>query len=215
MAQFRLFPSFERLFAREAGDSVPPYLALLNLFNAAESRTAIEHVRASGRKSGDRLDAELHALLANVNWRPQLVGAVALLVVEASRQRLDLLWGALDRPSWVAPQLAAVASLTDPEFDLRTRERIERRCALDGAGMREMDGLLRHTARGPESVVGRSKKLLSALMRLCEARPHTAVWLAAYAATEDLAAMVASDVDRGGEIATRWLSQIEELLRDR
>lgn len=215
MEQFARFPSFEPMFTRSRSDSAPAYLCLLNLFGASESRAAIEQVRTSGQRSGSCLDAELGALLSDHNWRPQLVGAVALLVFGKNRVRLEALWAALDRPCWVSPQLAAVASLTDPDFDPRARERIDRRCALDIAAVSQMGWPSRHSALGPESFAGHSKKLLSALMRLCEPRPGASVWLTAYDAAHDIKEMIATDFDRGGDIATGWSNQITALLSER
>jgi hypothetical protein len=45
---------------------------LLNI--APESAQAITAIREAGRRSGAGLDAELAALFAELNWRPQLVG---------------------------------------------------------------------------------------------------------------------------------------------
>ncbi len=208
MEQLARFPSFEPMFTASRSDSPPAYLCLLNLFYASESRAAIEQLRTSGQRSGSCLDAELAALLSDHSWKPQLVGAVALLVFGKNRVRLEALWAALDRPCWVSPQLAAVASLTDPDFDSRARERIDRRCAVDIAAVSQLGW-------PPESFAAYSKKLLSALMRLCESRPGASAWLPTYAAAHDIKKMIATDFDCGGDLATGWTNRITTLLPER
>jgi hypothetical protein len=69
-------------------------------------------------------DAELEALFLERNWRCHLVGAATLLATGAGVRRLDALWGALERGSWAAPQLAATTWLLDEEFEPRARKLI-------------------------------------------------------------------------------------------
>jgi hypothetical protein len=47
------------------------------------------------------------------DWRPQLVGCVALLAMNPQERSLDALLAALCRPSWVSPQLLVTAALAD------------------------------------------------------------------------------------------------------
>jgi len=190
---------------------VPLYLELLNIEPEAEQ--AIEAIREASHRSGANLEAELCALLSQDNWRPQLVGGTALVVLGGNESRLAALWAALDRPCWVSPQLAVVAALVDPAFESRAQERIHRRCALDADHVLSMDWVRRHSAMGPGSITSGSNKLLSALMRLCERRPSASVWLTPYLEAEDIRQMIASDVDHGGDIAERWLEGMLGLLK--
>lgn len=108
------FPSFRALFEENH------YLELLHLPSA---RPVFELVAGAVAKSPDA-DRELAALFLERNWRCHLVGAAALLAAGAGPTRLDLLWGALERGSWAAPQLAAAAWLLDDEFEPRARKLI-------------------------------------------------------------------------------------------
>ncbi|HEY1693095.1 MAG TPA: O-acetyl-ADP-ribose deacetylase [Polyangiaceae bacterium] len=181
-APFAAFPSFAPLFEKRPTSGVPAHLQLLNL--APDAVEAVDAVRDATMRSGERLDVEIAALLAERNWRPQLVGAVAVLVAEANDARLTALWSAIDRPCWISPQLVAVASFADAAFDARARARLDR--------------------RGPGSIADHPAKTLSALFRVSELRAGASEWFAPYAASEELRAILASDTDRGGEIAERW-----------
>jgi hypothetical protein len=70
---------------------------------------------------------EVCALARDLNWRPNLVAAAAV-----ARARMSTgvvvreLWAAIDRPSWVSPQLAVAASIVDPRFADGARARIGR-----------------------------------------------------------------------------------------
>ena len=68
---------------------------------------------------------EICALLSESNWRPNLVGGVVVLRAQrADAAVLDALWDAIDRPSWVSPQLAVAASVVDPKFADKARPRV-------------------------------------------------------------------------------------------
>jgi hypothetical protein len=181
---------------------VPAYLPLLNL--AHDTVEAVDAVRDATVRSGEGLDAEIAALLAVNSWRPQLVGALAVLVVGANDARLTALWNAIDRPCWTSPQVVAVASFTDPAFDARARARLDSRGYLEARDIASMPWSLRHSALGPISIRAHGAKVLSALFRICELRAGASEWFAPYAASEELHAILASDTDRGGYIAERW-----------
>ena len=54
------------------------------------------------------------------NWRPHLVGAIALILDDGSRLSPTALWHAIDAGSWVIPQLVspcAIASWNRNEPD--------------------------------------------------------------------------------------------------
>lgn len=108
------FASFHSLFEENR------YLELLHLPSA---RPVFERVAAAVAASPDA-DAELEALFLERNWRCHLVGASALLATGPTPRRLEALWGALERGSWAAPQLAAAAWVLDGEFEPRAREMI-------------------------------------------------------------------------------------------
>ncbi|HTR51967.1 MAG TPA: hypothetical protein VMJ10_14730 [Kofleriaceae bacterium] len=71
------------------------------------------------------LTEDLCTLLSDRNWRPNLVGGVVLVRTRMSNAAiLEALWSAIDRPSWVSPQLAVAASKIDPEFTAKAHTRI-------------------------------------------------------------------------------------------
>lgn len=101
-----------------------PYLELLSL----RSDQALRPVRAALAGSG-RMVADVETLLRTLYWRPQLVGAVASLLLSgpACGGLAGEVWAALDRGSWVAPQLVVIALQLDPGFEAQAFQRLEHR----------------------------------------------------------------------------------------
>lgn len=177
------------------------YLVFLNPVNGDHARHHVALLLHSNRALGDRLDGVLAGWLAERNWRPHLVAAVSLLLAEPTPARRDLLWQAIDRYSWVSPQLVATASLIDPEFEEQARQRIEACLNTPLPPPPEGDNLTNVTT---------SPKRLAALLALCE-RDSTPPWLAFCLAHPGVANRVVRDVDRGGEIARRWRQVMQQL----
>lgn len=153
--------------------------------------------------SGDQLTEEIGALLAYENWRPQLVGISAMLMAKDTAS-LPALWMAIDRPSWVSPQLAAAASLLDPAFETSARLRLERHCRLDINPERNEWTPERHVALGPNSWFGHSAKLMTSLLALYGHMFPDRLWLQQLAQEPDVVEVCASDADDGGVIALEW-----------
>jgi hypothetical protein len=206
---FATFPSFRPLFATSERAGASGYLKLLNLTDGA--REAIDQIRTAIARSVDRVDAEIAALLGESNWRPQLVGAVAVLVAGANAARLTALWSAIDRPCWTSPQLVATASLVDGNFDAQARSRLDRTLELDARAALSMPWPERHSALGPGSVEAHSAKVLAALLGICERRP-SCTWLGPYLVDERLRQTLAKDTDNGRGIAVRWAEGVAGLL---
>jgi hypothetical protein len=138
---------------------------------------------------------------------------VAVLVFGANDERLAALWAALGRPCWVSPQLAAVASLSDPAFERNARERIGRRGRLDMQGARAaFSSLTGSPAPSPRNGVVNSPELVSALVRLLERRATVLAEHPAFDLASNIREIIDSDVDGGGGIAERWLAAIEVLV---
>jgi len=202
---FDEFGPFRALFGESGG-----YLSLLHI--SAHSVNSILKLRTVVAECGDQLDHYLGVLLAEQNWRPQLVAAAALVVADAPGNAIRALWAALDRPCWTSPQLAAAASRVDRAFLVEARKRLARRCRLQISADSSMNWLERHSAIGPQSFDGHSAKLFAALAVLCQRDPDSEAWLTALLEEEDARKLLANDGDRGGEIAVRWLSGLEALL---
>lgn len=206
------YPSFALLF-RPMRDSVgvSVCLKLLNL-GGREAEDAVAAVRMAMQQSAD-LDAELLALLDEVDWRAHLPAAVAIGLGYADSRVVEALWRAFDRGSWVSPQLAAAAFLADPHFQARARQRIEMRCSVDVARLVALDPLLHHHVAGPAGGRERSAKALSALIALCGLTPSWSTWLEPLRAASDTEQMLACDQDRGNQIAERWLRRLSDLAK--
>jgi hypothetical protein len=168
---FREFPAFAPAFERGPSES-GAYLALLNLnrrpgqavlivarcLEAAEDKRKqvsnllrgslgfeIDQLRAEGVRLSD---ADLDSLVDSSNWRPQLVGCVALLATNPRERPLGALLDAASRPSWVSPQLLATTALVDaPNWPIRVESAILARgdakaaaalCALAGERSSEL-----------------------------------------------------------------------------
>jgi hypothetical protein len=114
--------------------SYPGYLAFLRM--STDCQVVIDRVEdsignARGIEEGRAgLAVWMARLFEEVNWRPHLVGAIALLLGAGRAAEIGALWRAIDRGSWVGPQLVVTAYFRDPEFASAARTRIAGRCPL-------------------------------------------------------------------------------------
>jgi len=151
-------------------------------------------------------------MLHEPDWRPQLVGAVAAFLGVRSAAIISQLWLAFDTGSWVSPQLAAVLSRVDPKFADHAVSRLAERCpTIANPAIEAAPPLEKHVARGSAGPILRSCKAVAALLRLLETEPEHDSRVLALQDDEELVQMVATDVDKGGEIATRWLNRIVKI----
>ena len=199
---FPKFPISQPMFERAEDVPVPLHLTLLNLGSGSEIAITILRRILEG---DTELTPQVVALLADFNWRPHLVGAVAMGLGAANEMSRDALWRAFDSGSWVSPQLAAIAFLVDEDFEARSRLRIEAGCPINLDRLRGLDWVVRHSAAGPGNAASHSSKALSALAGLCQRLPETHVWLEPLLSREETQHSLKSDYDDGGLIATGWL----------
>jgi hypothetical protein len=207
-AMFAQFRSFASLFAKGQTVSVPLYLTLLRLSDDATE--ALRNIRSAIRAS-PRLQDEVSALFENPNWRPQLVGGVALLLGAATPTTLDALWRAVDAGSWASPQLVAVASTIDTQFVSHARDRIVARCPIFGERLTRMPWPERHSAAGPESIMQHSAKLFAALVGLVELNQERPDWLTQELAKSDAQALLGTDQGSSRSLAPKWRSAWSKL----
>jgi hypothetical protein len=153
------------------------------------------------------------ALFASPDWRPHLLGAVALILDAGRRFDPSALWKAIDAGSWVTPQLVTAAYLIDPSFADRLRDRIDAKCAVVIAP--NLSPVERHRATGPATPEQRSAKLLASLVRIGMLVPALAAWLRTASSRPELAALQAADRDKAGNIAENWLKNVESQWRAR
>lgn len=196
------FGPFAPVFARD-GSGLPGYLALLGL-ERERAPIVIDRI-AEGLQYGDP-DRWVAALFQEVNWRPHLVGALALLL----RPSLDheLLWRAIDGGSWVTPQLVVTATFVDPRFRERARHRVAALCpVVVPVGLTPAE---RHSATGPAGTQARSAKQLASLIAASMEFPDLAQWREDILQDERVKALLAVDAswDASDRIVISWSSAV-------
>ena len=205
------FPSFAPLFERSEGVSVPLYLTLIGSLTQEDAQITIPIVRRCVAESPDAT-AEVMALFADYNWRPQIVGAVALLTGLVNTKILHALWTAFDSGSWVSPQLAVTASQCDPDFASEARQRIEAGCPINTSRLDGIDWATRHSAAGPISFAMHSSKALASLVTICQIIPDVAPWLEQVIADENISGLLQGYTDGAEHIVTYWYKGIESVF---
>ena len=133
-------------------------------------------------------------MLRGRNWRPHLVACVAALLLRERAEYASMIWRTFDYGSWVAPQLAVVLYLSDPEFRHEAKRRIVNRCPVTAAPdlYQDFDRTIR-------------VKNLASLLRVMSFIPSETHWVASELERADIRALVNADSDCSGEIAVSWL----------
>jgi len=204
-----MFGPFARVF--EQGElQVPGHLELLGL-DSSGSQIVIDRIVAA-MKIGDT-QRWLAALMHDVNWRPHLVGAIALILDRTLDS--NLLWNAIDRGSWVIPQLVVTAAHVDPRFRDHVRERVDARCpVVVASGLSPVE---RHSATGPEGRSHRSAKMLASMLAMSAEFPDLAEWRARVQRDERVQEMLAVDAswNVSDKIVVSWLAALRSTFRAR
>jgi hypothetical protein len=201
----RSFGIFEPLF----GDGAP-YLSLLHLSNKG-AKEIVSQVVSLARSSTNPYE-EIGALFDDRNWRPHLVGAVALADLDYDASSFVKLWRAIDTGSWVTPQLTVAAFLRDTNFVLHAQTRLENFCPIDTTLLFSTTPLERHFAAGLAGGRHRSAKMAAALIHLLRLMQQIPDWLAPTLEVPELQKLVKDDFDNSGELAETWLTEIRTLL---
>jgi hypothetical protein len=149
--------------------------------------------------------------LRQTDWRAHLVGAVAIAALAYDAEAMRGLWTAVDKGSWVTPQLAAAAFLRDPTFTDHARGRLRSGCPIDTSPYSGLSVVARHSLTGPGGTIERSAKAAASLFRLLELLPQRPDWLTE-AATADLANLLKKDTDSSAQIAEEWLAGLKRHL---
>jgi hypothetical protein len=200
------FGIFEPVF-----ESAHGYLALLHL-SADDAPKAVELVTDCCRKIANPYP-DICRLLADSNWRPHLVAAVAAIVSGYDSEAARCLWRRLDSGSWVTPQIGVALYLVDRDFEAESRPRLLAGCPLDVSDLMTMTGPERHSAAGPAGEVDRSAKAAATLLQLLRTMSPVPSWVEGVSDSESLRALVAQDIDASATIADRWLHRIQALTR--
>lgn len=195
------FGTFEPVFQSAHG-----YLALLNLSSGDEAE-AVDLVRRCCQKVPHPVP-EICRLLADSNWRPHLVAAVAAILVKPDRDVVRSLWHRMDMGSWVSPQIGVALYIVDPDFEVESRRRLEAECPLNISELASMTALERHVAAGPAGSVERSAKSASTLIQLLKMKTPIPAWVQGLADSERIRTLVAMDIDGSAAIAEKWFRKI-------
>jgi len=191
-----MFGPFAPLFepVGQGEGSVPSYLVLLGLRSPSVD-IVIDRIALA--LNADDSAQWVPALLRDANWRPHLVAALAFVL----RPTLDPqpLWDAIDRGSWVVPQLVVTAALVDPLFRARVRQRV--------------------AATRPEDSPERSAKKLASILAISAELPDLAEWRASLLTDERVRALLGLDTawNCSDKIVTQWWGALRTafLTRDR
>ncbi|MBS2033783.1 hypothetical protein JST97_02295 [bacterium] len=189
--------AFDPIF--ESGD----YLSLLHI--SPNCAGVVERIGEIARNC-QNLESEFSSLL-NDGWRPALVACVALFG-QCSEALLEKLWAALDRGSWVAPQMAVTLSLLDPNFPEKARQRL-----LSGCPPQVPEKPITaeiHVSDGPAGARLLSAKTRVCLMTLLASQPQGRDWLNQHIPRADaLHDILVEDAwDESSRLVARWLSGI-------
>src|SRR5262245_4095528 len=180
------------------------YLELLWL-RSGTAQGVIDRIELALVRDGARF---VDRLFDDPNWRPHLVGAIALILDDGAHLDAKCLWRAIDAGSWVIPQLVVTALMVDPAFPARLIERVENRCSISvPSGLSAPE---RHSATGPGSSIQRSAKLLASLLSVGAALPSLSSWIAGIREQPPVVQLLDEDVDNAPLIAEAWRRQLVE-----
>ena len=200
------FGTFSPMFKATAG-----YLELLNLATPGKRRAVSLAVKCC--RASENPHQEIAEMLKEMDWRPHIVAAVAIAVLDFDQRSIHQLWAAIDGGSWVTPQLAAIAYLKDPQFAACARTRIEARCPVYerfADSTTESDG---DCATGTKGTTIQVAKMAAALVRLVSLLPGPPEWIETERSSPEILDLLSCDVDVSGNIAERWSVRLTTILR--
>ena len=177
------FGPFVAAFEKTSKD-VAGHLALLNLFTD-DVPEVLRRIQTIVRDSPDA-PVYIDRMLSDTNWRPHLVAAAAVLLLPKPTDHHASLWAAIDRGSWVTPQLVVTAYLSDAGFIDRARSRITE----------------------PEGSMDRSAKMMVSLLTVCRRIESMKETVAAEASEREVKKLVRDDIDGAGTIVEEWLKSV-------
>lgn len=188
---------------------VPVYLPLLHLSEPWNARAARDQLCKRIWSCADP-EREILRLLDGLDWRPHLSGAVAATLLPSPRV-VAALWSAHDAGSWVAPQLGAVASLVDEDFDQRAIARVVRLPRIDRDAW-----MLRAEEEGRGSELppaARDAKALTNLLTLLSRRPGLKLWSKAQRARPEVSGLYTPAIllENQDQLSSQWLDRWHKL----
>ncbi len=204
------FGPFDRLFGAGHKD-LPAYLRLLHCRDP-DVQTAIDWIEEALALCQEDRKKWITALLCEGNWRPHLVGILAILLAP-DEELSSYLWQAIDQGSWVMPQLSICALLCDQHFAREAKNRLTKGCPV--LAPKFDTALRRHVEYGPTGMTSRSGKMAASLLALCEMLPSMTPWVAEFHGSELCRELLALDVDNSEEIVKKWLGSVQRLFAAR
>jgi hypothetical protein len=198
------FGPFAQVFKRDDLE-VPVHLKLLMLREPGP-QIVIERI-AKALQCGNSAQW-IAALFRDANWRPHLVGAIALLLQSSLDHKL--LWHAVDGGSWVTPQLVVTATFVDPLFREHARSRVAALCpVVVPVGLTPAE---RHSATGPAGLQARSAKMLASLIAASEEFPDLAQWREGVLQDDRVKSLLAVDAswDKSDKIVRSWSAAVRD-----
>ncbi len=161
------------------------HLSLLGLVSD-KSASVVERIRQTVGLAGASEDAI--RLLADRNWRPHIVGGIAMVFDTEPERLVPGAWEAVDLGSWVAPQLVACLGFADPRFPEGVRSRIE---AVETSAP--------------------SPKVVASLIAACEAYPSLRRSVTSLPELVGVQELLRDDIDNSGRIAHDWRERFVRL----
>ena len=149
-------------------------------------------------QSTDDAHRYIELMLRGRDWRPHLVACVAALLSRDRAEYASLIWRTFDYGSWVAPQLAVVLYLSDPEFRHGAKQRIASRCPVTAAS--DLDVHVERTIRA---------KNIASLLRMVASLPSETHWVASELEHADVRVLMKADTDSCGDIVDSWLAAVQ------
>jgi hypothetical protein len=183
---------------------VPAYLFLLNLSEPGVD-AAIDRIQVA-LESTTRPQRWVDALFSETDWRPHLVGSIAVLLDRGARLDTAGVWRPIDSGSWVIPQLVVTAYFSDPGFPEHLVGRIDRRC--DVALPSELSVIEQPVPTATGGAAHLSPKLLVSLLSMGARLPLLSSYLQRVSADPEYAALIEMDVDDAGSITNSWCKNI-------
>lgn len=190
---------------------VPGYLELLHLHTPG-AQIVIDRVERA-LSAGDPA-RWVAALFRDANWRPHLVGAIALLLDQSETLDRNLLWCAIDSGSWVTPQLIVTAVFVDPSFPEKARVRVDEQCpVLVPVGLTPEE---RHSATGPDGMLGRSAKILASLLAASASIRSLERWASDLQRDVRIQQLLKEDEWNGSDkIVASWMTNVRRAFLER
>ncbi|WP_437618196.1 hypothetical protein [Sorangium sp. So ce1151] len=157
---------------------------------------------------------ELHSSDSANRRRPHLVGAIALLLDQSETLDRNLLWCAIDAGSWVTPQLIDTAVFVDPSFPEKARVRVDEQCpVLVPVGLTPAE---RHSATGPDGMLGRSAKMLASLLAASASIPSLERWASDLQRDVRIEQVLKEDAwNKSDEIVASWMTNVRRAFLER